>query len=319
MPLISSTGHGNAALHRVHYEKGRFALANLLVALIPVDGRTCETKYLYHLLQAKKKELLVPLMQGTANVSLKQQDIADVEVDLPPLIEQRRIVARIEPLAVKIDEARWLRDGVLSDAQALLRSAFTRLVVGAEYRPMAEVAPIERRPIEIEPDGEYPELGVRSFGRGVFHKSTLIGAQLDWQKLVRIHAGDVVISNIKAWEGAIAVAAARDHGRVASHRYITCVPIEGVATADFVSFYLLSPDGLDQVQLASPGSADRNCTLAMKRLEAIEVPIPPYAKQLEFNALQAQVAAIQAAQAGNQQELDALVPAILDRAFKGEL
>jgi len=33
IPLVSSTGHGDAALHRVHYQEGKFALANLLIAL----------------------------------------------------------------------------------------------------------------------------------------------------------------------------------------------------------------------------------------------------------------------------------------------
>src|SRR2546426_12563376 len=73
IPLISSTGHGDAALHRVHYQEAKFALANLLVALIPYDLNFCDPKYLYHLFMAKKDEYFVPLMSGTANVSLKIQ------------------------------------------------------------------------------------------------------------------------------------------------------------------------------------------------------------------------------------------------------
>ena len=258
--------------------------------------------------------------EGTTNrVRLKEERFAEIKIELPPLDEQRRIVARIESLAAKIDEAKQLRRAIQTDAQAMLRSAFQEVIEGAEYRPMAEVAPIVRRKVEIEMDGEYPELGVRSFGKGVFHKPTLIGAELDWQKLYRVHAGDLVISNIKAWEGAIAVAREKDHNRVGSHRYITCVPQEGITTADFLCFYLLTDDGIEQIQAASPGSADRNRTLAMKRLEKIEVPIPDYDKQLWFNRLQDQVATIQQAQADNQTELDALLPSILDKAFKGEL
>lgn len=184
---------------------------------------------------------------------------------------------------------------------------------------MAEVAPIVRRPVMIEPDGKYLELGVRSFGKGVFHKPTLIGAELDWQKLYRIHTGDLVISNIKAWEGAIAVASNNDHERVGSHRYITCVPQDNIITSGFLCFYLLSDEGIKQVQAASPGSADRNRTLAIKRLEKIKISTPPFNKQLWFNRLQAQVAAIHQTQTDNQVELDALLPSLLSKAFKGEL
>jgi len=255
---------------------------------------------------------------GTRN-RYKEDFFKALEFELPPLDEQCRIVAKIDSLVARIEEAKQLRQAIMTDAQALLHSAFQQLIEGGEYRPLGEVAPIVRRPVAIEPDGEYPELGVRSFGKGVFHKPTLIGSELDWQKLYHIHAGDLVISNIKAWEGAIAVAGEEDHNRVGSHRYIACVPHERITTASFLCFYLLTDEGIGQVQAASPGSADRNRTLAMKRLEKIEVPIPDFEKQLWFNRLQAQVAAVQQAQADNQIELDALLPAILDKAFKGEL
>ena len=34
IPLISSTVHGHAAIHRIHFESGKFALANIVAALI---------------------------------------------------------------------------------------------------------------------------------------------------------------------------------------------------------------------------------------------------------------------------------------------
>lgn len=258
--------------------------------------------------------------EGTTNrVRVKEGQFVDVEIHLPPLDEQRRIVAKVESLVGKIDEAKRLLEEIQRDAQAMLHSAFQQVLEGAEYRLMAEVAPIVRRPVKIELDGEYLELGARSFGKGLFHKPTLIGAELDWQKLFQIHAGDLVISNIKAWEGAIAVAGENDHNRVGSHRYLTCVPQKDVIIASFLCFYLLRREGIEKIQNASPGSVDRNRTLAASRLVQIEVPVPAYEKQLWFNQLQAKVAAIQKAQAESQVELDALLPAILDRAFKGEL
>lgn len=319
IPLVSSTGHGNAAIHRIHYQKGKFALANIMVALVPTDLDVCYPKYLYYLLQSSKDHVLVPLMKGTSNVSLKVKDIAGVEVSLPSLCKQKEVISKIDSLISKIEKVKSLRASVLADAQALLSSAFHKIIEGADYKPMAEVAPIVRRQIEITLDGEYPELGARSFGKGIFHKPTLIGAELEWQKLYTVHSGDLVISNIKAWEGAIAAAGDEDHGRVGSHRYITCVPVEGLSTANFLAFYLLTQDGIEQVQAASPGSADRNRTLAMKRLEKIQVPVPDYDKQLWFNKLQSYVAKIKQAQSENEIELEALMPSVLDKAFKGEL
>ena len=236
-----------------------------------------------------------------------------------PLAEQGRIVAKIEQLATKIDAVRRLRAAIRHELDATLRSAFVRISAGAPRKKIADVAPLERRPVEIAPDGEYPELGVRSFGRGVFHKSVLHGVELTWHKLFRVHEGDIVISNIKAWEGAIAVGRAEDDGRVGSHRYLTLVPAKGTTTPGFLCFYLLSAEGLSDVGHASPGSADRNRTLGQKALQEIEVPVPSYQKQTWFERLQANVDGLKALQEKTATELDALLPSILDKAFEGEL
>jgi type I restriction enzyme S subunit len=255
---------------------------------------------------------------GTRN-RFKEIFFERLDIELPSIEEQKSIVKSIQLLEQKRSAVIDLRSTVLADAQAMLSSAFHKIIEGAVYKPISEVAPIVRRQIEITVDGEYPELGARSFGKGIFHKPTLIGAELDWQKLYTVHSGDLVLSNIKAWEGAIAAAGDNDHGRVGSHRYITCVPVEGVTTANFLAFYLLTQEGIEQVQAASPGSADRNRTLAMKRLEKIKVPVPDYDKQLWFNQLQSYVEKIKQAQSENEIELEALMPSILDKAFKGEL
>src|SRR5437773_7462767 len=45
----------------------------------------------------------------------------------------------------------------------------------------------------------------------------------------------ILVSNIKAWEGALAVAKPEDDGRVGSHRYLTCVPNKGVRSEEHTS------------------------------------------------------------------------------------
>lgn len=134
-----------------------------------------------------------------------------------------------------------------------------------------------------------------------------------------VRSGDILVSNIKAWEGAVAVATDEDDGRYGSHRYLTFVPQEHVATARFVCFHLLTAGGLTEIGEASPGTADRNRTLSVKKFLQISVPVPDYTKQVWFDSLCAQLDNLEAAQKETAAELDALMPSILDRAFKGEL
>jgi hypothetical protein len=78
-------------------------------------------------------------MLGTANVSLKEQDIAGVEIPLPSLAEQIRIVERIEELVAQIDEARTLRHQAAEEADALVLSALKhlRLPTGTVDKPIS--------------------------------------------------------------------------------------------------------------------------------------------------------------------------------------
>jgi type I restriction enzyme S subunit len=182
-----------------------------------------------------------------------------------------------------------------------------------------DAAPLERRPVTVDIADAYPGVSVRSFGRGPFHTTPLLGSDISWQKPHLVREGDILVSNIKAWEGAIAVARPEDDGRYGSHRYLTFRPVEGVATARFLVFHLLSEDGLYDVGTASPGSADRNRTLRSSEMLAIQVPIPEFGEQLRFDALIDRHARIAAERQRAQLALAAIVPSILDRAFRGEL
>ena len=241
-----------------------------------------------------------------------------MKIPLPLLSEQRRIVAKIEKLAGKLKEASFVKKSIADELNQLLLSVFNNLVSGAEFQPMSEVAPITRRPVKVNVDSEYPELGIRSFGKGSFHKPFLSGLEVGTKKLYRIEPGDLVFNNVFAWEGAIAVAKQEDGGRVGSHRFICCVPKRGVATSNFLCFYFLTMEGLEKLGEASPGGAGRNRTLGLEALSKITVPIPPIEKQIWFDKLQTKIDSVKTFQSETQKELDALMPSILDKAFKGE-
>ena len=258
--------------------------------------------------------------EGTTNrVRIKEDRFLASHIPLPALEEQRRTVAKIDALAAKIDAAQAGTTDIEKQNQQLLMAAFAQLVQGAPRRRLGEIAPLTRRPASIDPVQEYPQVSVRSFGRGTFHNPALKGSEITWEKPHLVKAGDILISNIKAWEGAIAVARPEDDGRYGSHRYLTYVPAPGVATARFVCFFLLTPEGLSYVGDASPGSADRNRTTSAKALLEIPVPVPSHDQQTWFGKLYDKVERIKELQTETTAGRAAMLPAILHRAFKGEL
>lgn len=233
---------------------------------------------------------------------------------LPPMAEQQRIGAHLDAIESRLTRAQKLREEQEVELQAALRSAFHKLEAKAKWVEMSKVAPLVRREVTIDPEGSYPELGIRSFGRGTFHKPPVLGMETT-KRLFEIHAGDLVFSNVFAWEGAIAVAQREDHGRLGSHRFISCVCDSERVLADYLQFYFLTPDGLEKIGKASPGGAGRNRTLGIEKLADIKVPVVPLATQLEFKKLLDLQSRVRAEAAKSSQRTTALLPSLLDRIF----
>jgi type I restriction enzyme S subunit len=118
IPLVSSTGHGHASMKRVKYCEGKFALGNILCAVIPNDENFVLAKYLHIYLHWNREELLVSQMKGMANVSLPMNRIADVMVTVPSIDKQREIIELEKQLVEKEIEA----DSLFADQLTLLEN-----------------------------------------------------------------------------------------------------------------------------------------------------------------------------------------------------
>lgn len=315
IPLISATGHGHASLKRLHHIEGEFAVGSILCACVNQSPDHVLARFAYYYLSACKDSTLVPLMQGTANMSMKVQDIAMVEIPLPPLEKQQAIVARLDALAEKTRQLEAHLDAVERDAEHLLALRFRDAIAHAPLRPMAEVAPLVRRDVSIAPEVMYTELGVRSFYKGTFQRRTVPGADFSWQALYRIQTGDLIFSNIMAWEQAIAIAKSEDGGCVGNHRMLACEANPDCAVPGFLWYYFTTSDGFEKIYAASPGTAARNRTMTAPTLMAIDVPTPALTTQKIFDRLQTEVTALKAKHTAIRAANAALLPATLERVF----
>lgn len=286
--------------------------ADGVVLLGPSDREKLDIKFLYYWL---KYVPLHNLGYSRHFKLLKEEQIAfPNDID-----EQRRIVSQIEELTRRAEEARNLATEREAELDALLQALYSRMIEGVEWKPLKEIASLVRRAVKTKPDGRYEEMGIRSFGKGTFQKPVLTGKQIGNKRIYTIHEGDLVFNNVFAWEKAIAVAKAEDHGRVGSHRFITYVPHEGQATSEFLCHHFLGERGIDDIRAASPGSAGRNRTLGLKKLEKILVPVPEYDEQKRFAEIAKRRQLIQLETAGIEEELKAFHAALLAKAFRGEL
>lgn len=291
------------------------AAATIHYGAYTVDPRKADKKFLWWLMRsAAFRDILDVHLPKGIKTELKAKRLLPIPVPLPPLSEQKRIAGHLDAIGHRLNRIQKTREEAQKELLAALRSAFHNIEADAEWVEMGEVAPLVRREIAVEPDGSYPELGIRSFGRGTFHKPAVLGVETT-KRLFEIHEGDLVFNNVFAWEGAIAVAKKEDHGRVGSHRFITCVCDFSRILPEVLHFYFLTKEGLEKIGQASPGGAGRNRTLGIKKLGKISVPIPSIQKQNEFLNLLRLREEIERQQAKTIVRQNALLPSLLDRIF----
>lgn len=266
------------------------------------------TDYLYYVITSLQSELK-KRAGGSTFLELNKTEFEKIQIPQPPLPEQRKIAAILSAVDDKLDVIARQIEATQNLKQGLIQLLFSRGVgtqdatgewvphtefkrtssqsVPAAWhtRRLGDIAPVIRRPVEIDPNATYPELGLRSYGKGTFHKPALMGAEVGNKRLFQIKAGDLLFSNVFAWEGAVAVARPEDDGRYGSHRYITCAVDATQADTVFLHRYLTTPAGIALLALASPGGAGRNKTLGLGALADIEVPLPALSEQRKISQI----------------------------------
>lgn len=149
----------------------------------------------------------------------------------------------------------------------------------AERVRVGDVLSLQRRGVDIDPLTEYSLIGVYSFGKGIFHREPQRGSELGDYRFFSVTPGDLVLSNIQAWEGAIAYAHEHDAGTIGTHRFLTYVSRDGQIDTAWAKWFFLSEPGMELIRKAAPGTTIRNRTLAIDRFEALEIPLPPIDEQ----------------------------------------
>jgi type I restriction enzyme, S subunit len=146
----------------------------------------------------------------TKRIRAEETAFLNIKIPLPPLTEQRRIVAHIESLAARVHEAQRLREEADKELNTLLIQMAHRSDVSKEKMcqegwvevRLGDVIQQVKDRVRVEPNKQYPNLGIYSFARGLFHKQPIDGNLTSAKELYQVHKGQFIYSRLFAFEGA---------------------------------------------------------------------------------------------------------------------
>lgn len=268
--------------------------------------------------------------RGTSGQNrIRPERFLEVQIPLPSLTEQREVVGRIEKLAVQINEAHTLGKQIKTEVRAL-KGAFARNLTSrfSDRVPVEKVADV-RGGIQKGPHRAPGANPVRYITVAHVQRNRILAEDPRYFELTadelerwRLRAGDVLIieGNGSAQQiGRTALFLGEIPDCVHQNHVIRIRPDPARLLPEFLNWFLNSPAGQDAVQAQSRTTSGLR-TLSVGRIKQIEVPVPPLTEQrrlmAELDTLQAEMTTLTCDQDETAAALGALLPAILDRAFK---
>jgi restriction endonuclease S subunit len=248
-------------------------------------------------------------------------------IELPSFFnEQQRIIARVETLAAKVEQAQRLRQRSTGEAEVLIRSAssrlFSKLLSSSQNLPVGRI--ISFRNDLIRPTdgvkGRIRFIGLqhveshtgRKIGEDILQAEELTGRKF------KFSPGEIVYGYLRPYLNKVWIADCE--GTCSVDQYVIR-PDEKAVDTNYLAHFMRSSTFLQKAN-----ELTNNLMLPRLRtalLESITIPIPPLSEQhriiVYLDNLQAKVEAVKHHQAATAGRLESLLPSILDRAFRGEL
>jgi len=264
----SSTGRINIADQRACIGRG--------VAALRLLEATEEHSYLSSLLSWHVGRILTQ-STGSTFPSIDKKSLCNLDILIAPIEERSRIGellavwSRSIKLLDKLIRAKSTRKERLMKA-VLSRGQTLGIRLGCTLRRV-------NNPVSVDTNHLYREIGIRSHGKGVFHKGEVTGESLGNKRVYHVKPGCFTFNVVFAWEQAVARTTEKETGMIASHRFPMYEPLDDRVDIDYLLYFFKTKRGKHLLGLASPGGAGRNRTLSQDAFMKLKIPLPDIEEQ----------------------------------------
>lgn len=337
---------GDVVYNKLFAWKGSFALADdavdghLVSGEFPtyeLDRERLDPRYLSYFFQTPELGLQAGrLSRGAAAISrlrLNTSQFAKLRIPLPPLAEQERLVEVLRGAEAKVEEAQVLRHEAKAEAVALVAS-----VIGEQLAPFGVTGTVADILTEKPRNGWSAPCDNAEGGAAVLSLGAVTGFTYRPTEYKRtsevtdtdahywLEPGDLLVtrSNTELLLGHAAIYSGEPWPCIYPDLIMRLKVDTKRAATRFVYYWLRTPDVRARIQKAGSGTSSTMKKITQKDVMALPFPVETglVEQRAAVEALDEIVSRIDRARATQQsteQELSALMPALLDRAFQGEL
>jgi type I restriction enzyme S subunit len=267
---------------------GNIALAQRVIKFRG-DENVSNDFLLYYFLSAPFNKILNKKAIGTTVKGIKGSELHKMPFNFPSIEEQQKIAKFLSAVFKKISLLKEKHALLEQYKKGVMQKLFSKEIRFKDENGNDFPDWVEDRldsfvmktsvPVKVEPDTTYREIGVRSHGKGVFHKEPIKGRELGNKRVFWVHPKAFIVNIVFAWEHAVALTSELESGFIASHRFPMFIPNEERVDLRYFTIFFRSIRGKHLLALASPGGAGRNKTLGQSNFAELKLTFPSLEEQ----------------------------------------
>jgi len=267
---------------------------------------------------------------GSTFDAIRKKELQNLPIPLPPLSEQKRIVAKLDETSRRLEEAKRLAREAREEAEKLMASALHEVFSKAEERgwEWAKIKDIttdtERVNPTETPDLEFWYIDIASIDNSTYQISKpklLKGKEAPSRARKLVKAGDVIFATTRPYLRNIAIVPDWLDNQVCSTGFAVLRTIPEKTIPKWIFYYLISDFAIEQIKPMMRGA--NYPAITDRDLFNLKIPLPPLEEQKRIvaylDSISERVQKLVKLYEERERELERLFPAILDRAFRGEL
>ncbi|MBD3305387.1 hypothetical protein GF348_03360 [candidate division KSB3 bacterium] len=293
-----------------------------------VDGKYV-TFYLNYLFNNNYFERVCNKWIGQAGVNTTQ--LKQIQIPLPPLEEQQRIVARLDALFARIDKSIALLEATIAQTENLMASVLNEVFEKKlkRYKKLAikEITNNIQYGLsgKLSKHGQFPVLRMGNLqkGRVILDNLKYIDLPIEEAQKYILRKYDILFNRTNSFElvGKTSIYDSEATALFAS--YLIRIDVnKSIVNPYFLNFFLNSKQTQNKLKRVARRAISQ-ANINAKKVQEIKIPIPSMKIQDDLVTYIKEVEALVEKTSGEQQaklaNLNALKASLLDSAFRGEV